>query len=361
MQRHTSTTPRRCSKANSKSPRIIYRRDALFKAVATQPQVYRQIMSKYLPSKLISKLDCAKAYLVNTSTVDGHLRERIADIAVAVPFTHRKATCLVCIEQQTKGAFLPLRALDYQARFMKSIRQEKGELHPVTVHTIVLFSHRMPDTQATGVFDGLDPDDTALAQQSLGTICPVELGKIPPQQLCDGTMCGALELLLRHRRGTQMLPTLQQLVPHLQQIKQQSGGADCVEAIVHYCLCAALESERQNMLQLIKRLGGQEKEVAMTIRTALKREGMQEGLQKGLQKGLQEGMQEGMQKGLKKGMQEGLQKGLEKGRQKLEEAAIRLLGTGMQATEVVQITELPEQRIAQLLDQLKCATTRKIR
>ena len=107
----------------------------------------------------------------------------------------------------------------------------------------------------------------------------------------------------------------------------------------------------------------------MTIRTALKREGMQEGLQKGLQegmqagmqKGLQEGVQEGMQKGLKKGMQEGLQKGLEKGRQKLEEAAIRLLSTGMQAAEVIQITERPRQRIAQLLDQLKCATIRKTR
>ncbi|MEM7402896.1 MAG: Rpn family recombination-promoting nuclease/putative transposase [Myxococcota bacterium] len=64
--------------------RVIYRRDALFKAVAKQPEVYRQIIRKYLPSKLLTKLDCEKAHLVNTSTVDGHLRERIADIAVAV-------------------------------------------------------------------------------------------------------------------------------------------------------------------------------------------------------------------------------------------------------------------------------------
>ena len=65
----------------------------------------------------------------------------------------------------------------------------------------------------------------------------------------------------------------------------------------------------------------------MTIRTALKREGLQEGLQQGMQR--------------------------------LEEAAIRLLGTGMQAAEVIQITELPKQRIAQLLDQLKRTTARK--
>ncbi|MEM7403495.1 MAG: hypothetical protein AAF310_05780 [Myxococcota bacterium] len=71
----------------------------------------------------------------------------------------------------------------------------------------------------------------------------------------------------------------------------------------------------------------------MTIRTALKREGLQEGLQKGLKKG----------------------------QQKLEEVAMRLLGTGMQAAEVIQITELPKQRIAQLLDQLKRTTTRKPR
>ncbi|MEM7403614.1 MAG: Rpn family recombination-promoting nuclease/putative transposase, partial [Myxococcota bacterium] len=112
MQQHTSKAPRRCSKASSKSSRVIYRRDALFKAVASQPEVYRQIIKKYMPNQLISKLDCTKAYLMNTSTVDGYLRERIADIAVAVPFTHRKATCLVCIEQQTQGAFSPQRALD---------------------------------------------------------------------------------------------------------------------------------------------------------------------------------------------------------------------------------------------------------
>ena len=346
MQRHTSKKPRRCSKANgNKPPRVIYRRDALFKAVASQPEVYRQIITKYLPSKLIGKLDCEKACLVNTSTVDGHLRERIADIAVAVPFAHRQATCLVCIEQQTQGAFSVQRALEYQARFIKSIRKEKGELHPVMVYTIVLFSHCMPDTQATGVFDGLEPDDTVLAQQSLGAICPVELGKISPQQLCDGTMRGVLELLLRHRRGARMLPTLQQLAPYLQQLKQQPDRADSIEAIIHYCLCAALENERENMLQLIKGLGKQEKEVAMTIRTALKREGMQEGLQKGLREGRQEGRQEGLREGV----------------QKLEEVAVRLLGTGMQAAEVIQITELPKQRIAQLLDQLKHATNRKLR
>ncbi|MEM7403360.1 MAG: hypothetical protein AAF310_05070, partial [Myxococcota bacterium] len=63
MQQHTPKKPRRCSKTNSKSPRVIYRRDALFKAVAKQPEVYRQIISKYLPSKLLTKLDCEKAHL----------------------------------------------------------------------------------------------------------------------------------------------------------------------------------------------------------------------------------------------------------------------------------------------------------
>ncbi|MEM7403326.1 MAG: hypothetical protein AAF310_04885, partial [Myxococcota bacterium] len=79
MQRHTSKTPRRCSKGNNKPPRVIYRRDALFKAVATQPQVYRQIIKRHLPSKLVSKLDCAKAYLVNTSTA-GDLPDATANV-----------------------------------------------------------------------------------------------------------------------------------------------------------------------------------------------------------------------------------------------------------------------------------------
>ena len=170
-----------------------------------------------------------------------------------------------------------------------------------------------------------------MARQYLGTICPVELGKIPEEELNDGSACGVLETFLRHRRGTRMLPTLERLSPTLKRIKTEPDGPEFIEAVISYCFSAALENERKHMVQYIKEhLGSHEEEVAMTVGTALKREGLQEGLLKGLQKGRQEGEQVGMEK-----------------------AALGMLQEGLDLEIVKKITHLSKGRITQLLAKLE--------
>ena len=320
----------RSKKIGKKKFRLLHRRDALFKAVATFPTVYMPLLIKYLPKQWLNKLDLQQAYLLNTNTVDGQLRERIADLAIAIPFLDGKATYLVLLEQQTTGSFLPQRALDYQTRFIKAIRKEKGDSHPFVVYTLVLFSNHMPDTQTTDLFTGLNNEDKKMAKQYLGAIHPVELGKIPEEELNDGSACGVLETLLRHNRGTRMVPTLERLSPTLKRIKKEPNGPEFMEAIINYCLPAALENERENMLKLVQDLGNEEREIAMTVAAALKREGRQEGLEEGRQEGLQEGRQEG-----------------------LEEAATGMLRKGIKAKDVIEITHLSRKRIHELLAKLR--------
>ena len=49
--------------------------------------------------------------------------------------------------------------------------------------------------ESVHVFAGLSNEEREMARQYLGTICPVELGKISEEQLNDGSMCGVLEML----------------------------------------------------------------------------------------------------------------------------------------------------------------------
>lgn len=184
----------RSKKIGKKKFQLPHRRDALFKSCRHfATWVYRRLLTKYLPKQWLKRLHLKQAYLVNTNTVDGQLRECIADLAIVIPFLDGKAICLALLEQQTTGSFLPQRALDYQTRFVKAIRKEKGNLHPVVVYTVVLFSNHVPDTQTTDLFTGFNNEDRQLAQQYLGTIHPVELGKIPQEELDDGSACGVLE------------------------------------------------------------------------------------------------------------------------------------------------------------------------
>ncbi|MEM7403525.1 MAG: Rpn family recombination-promoting nuclease/putative transposase, partial [Myxococcota bacterium] len=83
----------------------IYRKDRLFKATSTSLNIHKEIMRRYLPKKLLSKVDLDQVRVMNSVSVDTHLRERLADLALEMPFKSGTGTCCVCIEQQTDRPF----------------------------------------------------------------------------------------------------------------------------------------------------------------------------------------------------------------------------------------------------------------
>ena len=328
---------RKKSAASQTSPRPIYRRDMLFKANATLPQVYTQLLSKHLPKALLQKLNVTKACLMSAHSVDKHLRERLGDLVVQVPFAKQKGLCCVHIEQQTRSSFSAQRALEYQTRFLRAVHKEKGGAQPIVVCTIVIFSTKLADTHASDVFAGLDEDTQNIAKECLGKIYPVQLGEYSQEQLNDGSMCGVLEIMLRHRRGARMLPTLNKLWGPLSEIRQQPQGQEFVDATLNYALLAAQEGEKCDIIKLIgEYLGDYEEINTMTVAAALKREAKEARI---------EGRQEGRQEGLMEGLQEGELAGMEK-------AASGMLQEGISLGVVKRITHLSRQRILELIGQL---------
>jgi predicted transposase YdaD len=68
--------------------------------------------------------------------------------------------------------------------------------------------------------------------------------------------------------------------------------------------------------------------------------------QLGIQKGKEEGEQKGEQRGLQKGKEEGEQKGR-------EEVAVKMLKKSISTDLIIEVTNLPAERIAQLKQQLE--------
>ncbi|MEM7403296.1 MAG: Rpn family recombination-promoting nuclease/putative transposase [Myxococcota bacterium] len=104
MPRKKSTPSRRTAAAI----KPIYRRDKLFKATSTSLNIHKEIVRRYLPKKLLSKVDVDQVRVMNSVSVDTHLRERLADLALEMPFKSGTGTCCVCIEQQTQHVPVPL-------------------------------------------------------------------------------------------------------------------------------------------------------------------------------------------------------------------------------------------------------------
>ncbi|MEM7176033.1 MAG: Rpn family recombination-promoting nuclease/putative transposase, partial [Chlamydiota bacterium] len=160
------STPSRCT-ADTIKP--IYRRDRFFRAVCTMLGIHKELVRRYLPKKFLVKIDVDKARVISPVSVDKHLRERLADLVLEIPFKSGSGTFCVCIEQQTTGSFSPQRAMEYEQRAIKAIKKEKGEDHSVAVHTIVLKSGRLSDKQQTDLFAGFKPDEMQLAREALTT------------------------------------------------------------------------------------------------------------------------------------------------------------------------------------------------
>ncbi|MEM7496215.1 MAG: Rpn family recombination-promoting nuclease/putative transposase, partial [Myxococcota bacterium] len=228
----TNTTQHReKSPGRKRTIKPIRRRDQLFKAVTALRVVWLELARAYLPPEWLPLLDLEGAVLVNTGTVDAALRERLGDLVLKIPFASGNGSLVLGMEQQTRGVFTPARALEYQVRFLKAARKAGKDGKPVAVCTLVFFSGGMPSSQSTELFTGLNEQEKGLARAALGTIIPVELGKIPDGRLRKKGMAGILMMLLKHRRGKPILPLLESLWPDLRAFKEGEDGREFVEKV----------------------------------------------------------------------------------------------------------------------------------
>ncbi|MEM7496256.1 MAG: Rpn family recombination-promoting nuclease/putative transposase, partial [Myxococcota bacterium] len=305
----------------------IRKKDLLFKIVAKARAVYLALVLACLPRKWLKLLDLDKAVLIDTVSVDASLRARLGDLVLKIPFVSGNGNLALGFEQQTQGTFPPERGLGYQVRFLKAARKADPDGGVTAVCVIVIFSDKMPGSQEADIFAGLSQEEKRLARATLGTVIPVELGKIPNGQLRKKGMAGVLLRLLKHRRGEPMLPLLEPLWADLRAFKQEEQGRECVEAVVNHALLAAPEKEKDDILKRVEEeLGPEEEEVGMTVASALIREGLEKGLEKGLEQGLEKGRLEGE-----------LNKALETAR--------NLLVAGVDLQVISKATGLPRQKL----------------
>ena len=358
------TTPQGVKKGADKRPITpIRKKDLLFKIVAKARAVYLALVCMCLPHKWLNLLVLEKAVLIDTVSVDASLRERLGDLLLKIPFRSGHGHLALGFEQHTQGTFSPERGLGYQVRFFKAARKTNTDGGVTAVCVIVIFSDKMPGSQEADVFAGLGAEEKRLARAALGTIIPVELGRIPDEQLRKKGMLGVLLRLLKHRRGEPMLPLLNTLWADLRAFKKdEKDGRECVGAVVNHALLAAPESERGDILKAVgQQLGPEEEEVGMTVASALIREGRQEGRLEGRQLGLQEGLERGMEQGLARGLHQGLEKGRLEGKQEgltkglhqgLEqgrlETARNMLREGISNATIARVTGLPVAKLTAL-------------
>ena len=334
MTAQTTSKSDKKQQADQPPIRPIRKKDLLFKLVGKVRVVYLALLREFLGPKWLKVLDVDKAVLIDTVSVDGSLRERLGDLVLKIPFKSGNGDLVVGMEQQTRGEFPPERGLSYQVRFLRAARKSHPEGKVVAVCTIVLFGNKMPDSQESDIFEGLSEVEKQLARGALGSIVPAELGKIPDARLREKGPAGILMILLKHRRGSPVLPLLESLWPDLRALKQEEQGRECVEAMVNYVLLAAPKREKDDILKKVgEELGPQEEEVAMTVASAL----IHEGLEKGKRQGMRQGMQQGMQQGKLEGK---LEKALE--------IARGMLLKGMSVATIAELTGLPRQKLTAL-------------
>ena len=289
-------------------------------------KLFMAFLEKYLPTHVRDLIDLKQAQLCKPSTIDGSLRERIADAVYLIPLKSGNGHALICIEHQsTPRPDMPVRLGVHMLRLSEAYRKSNQGKKSLMVFGLLYYNGEKPYNQPTDLFASLNEPERHVSHQTFGSLHLVDTHTIRVRDDQNNLMLHVFELATKHIFDAHVESTLEKLWPHLRALETgEPDGQDFFTATCRYVLYMARQEEDWNaILENVRdRLGHKAAEKMMTLGQKLEQ----------------------------KGRQKGLEQGLEQGR---EEIAVGMLKKGLNLDMIVELTHLSKERLTDLLSQLE--------
>ena len=303
--------------------------DSGYKKLFSNQTIFRQLLETFVNQEWVDNLDFTSCEPLDKSFVSEHYKETESDLIYKIQFHDREVYIYILIEfQSTVEPFMALRVLNYITNFYMDFLVNNRDVKKLpAVFPIVLYNGEAPWTAPVNL--------SALIEQNP----PLGAFALDFQYFLIAENQYSKEALLKIRNIVSTLflaeshYDLDLLEVELLNLFSSEVDKQAVSLFLNWfrqlALHGRIESGDYQSLEFIYR---NEQEVKTMLITALERE-----KQRIFQDGLLEGKQEGKQEGRIEG--------------KIE-AAKEMLAKGMEITLVSEITNLPEEQLSQLKDEL---------
>ena len=331
--------------------------DSGYKKLFSNRTIFRQLLETFVNQEWVDHLDFSHCEHLDKSFISEHYKETESDLIYKIQFQDRDVYIYILIEfQSSVDPFMALRVLNYITNFyMDFLANNKSVKKLPAVFPIVLYNGEAPWTAPVNL--------SALIEQNP----PLGAFTLDFQYFLIAENQYSQEALLNIRNIVSTLflaeshYDLDLLELELLNLFSSEEDKQAVSLFLNWFRQLAFHGQIESGdYQLLEYIYRNEEEVKTMLVTALERErkqifqnGLREGEQKGRIEGKQEGRIEGKQEGRIEGKQEGRIEGKQEGRiEEKIEAAKAMLAREMEITLISEITNLPEEQLLQLKDEL---------
>ena len=315
--------------------------DSGYKKLFSNRTIFRQLIETFVNQEWVYSLDFDTCEPLDKSFISEHYKETESDLIYKIQFHNRQVYIYILIEfQSTVDPFMALRVLNYITNFyMDFFVNNRGVKKLPAVFPIVLYNGEAPWTAPVNL--------SALIEQNP----PLGAYALDFQYFLIAENEYSQEALLKIRNIVSTLflaeshYDLDLLEVELLNLFSTEVDREAMSLFLNWFRQLAAHGRIESVdYESLESIYLNEEEVKTMLVTALERE-RREFFQNGLREGEQKGRIEGEQKGRIEGKQEGRIEG------KIE-AAKAMLAKGMEITLISEITNLSEEQLSQLKDEL---------
>ena len=307
--------------------------DSGYKKLFSNHTIFRQLLETFVNQEWVHSLDFDTCEPLDKSFISEHYKETESDLIYKIQFHNREVYIYILIEfQSTVDSFMALRVLNYITNlYMDFLVNNRGAKKLPAVFPIVLYNGEAPWTAPVNL--------SALIEQNP----PLGAYALDFQYFLIAENEYSQEALLKIRNIVSTLflaeshYDLEVLEVELLNLFSTEVDREAMSLFLNWFRQLAAHGRIESVdYESLESIYLNEEEVKTMLVTALERE-RQEFFQNGLREGEQKGRIEGEQKGRIEG--------------KIE-AAKAMLAKGMEITLISEITNLSEEQLSQLKDEL---------
>ena len=262
--------------------------DELFRAIMSEPLVYKEFFDYHLPEKVKELIDIDSIKLEKSDFLNEGLKESICDILFSAKLKNSDEVGylnLLLEAQSTSDIHMSFRMIKYMVEIWNRHFKSHPKSQKLPLIYPLIFSNAVnTKNMSLDFFDMFDNKELAKTFFT-GPYQLIDVYKLPDSELIERVFSGTMEYALKHGRDKDFLEKLLEIGPNLKKITEEKNiqSVDYIANILCYNIDRIPEIKQQTFKQILDNIIPQD--IGDKIMGSLAEKWYHEGEARGTQRG----------------------------------------------------------------------------
>ena len=262
--------------------------DSFFQELGSDPNVYRALIRKLLPEKILRHLDLRTVKPTKSHFVDERLRHLYWDALYTVRLREGGVVHIyVLVEHQsTSDYWMPFRVWQYIIAVWDDVRRqaEGRQVKLPLVIPLVVYNGAKPYYHSLDLRDLINASSDLIDKVLFKPVRLMDLNLIEDEEVRQDAYLGTMLLTLKHAYDKAM--PFDKIIVHLSGIKDKSVRKRFLLAVLRYIFSVRDDADEQELKDIVAKRFAEAGDEVMTLAERLMTKGKEEGKIEGKLEGI---------------------------------------------------------------------------